>query len=223
MINLSRNKKHKIRIKVTAILIAFMFLFENTGYCALDVARNKSTLRPPMAFSKETRKATVNRYDALLRKNEHEVQTVDPAITSSRTLRLRGERRSLDAGAEESKRSIEKLILMPGLNAEMQVKILMTQEELSELETFAHKVGDDNIATLFNKAIDVLALQGSNVSKLEKKSILLALIGSGESENLFEDGRDTNFIGINRTFFNIADLYPQVARILFIAGIAREL
>lgn len=42
-----------IHIKAIAILIFLIFLFENTGYSFTDTSDNKSTLRPPMLFSKE--------------------------------------------------------------------------------------------------------------------------------------------------------------------------
>jgi len=45
-------KKHNAYIKIVAILIALIFLSENAGYSFADAPNNKTTLRPPLVFSK---------------------------------------------------------------------------------------------------------------------------------------------------------------------------
>lgn len=69
MLNLITGKKYRIYIKAIALIIAFIFIFENTGYSFSDTAQNKTSLRKPLDFNDQK---AASRYSALVEKmTEH--------------------------------------------------------------------------------------------------------------------------------------------------------
>ncbi len=63
MPSLINNKKYRIYIKAITLMVAFIFIFENTGYSFSDTAQNKTSLRKPLDFNDQK---AASRYSALI-------------------------------------------------------------------------------------------------------------------------------------------------------------
>ncbi|MDO8603789.1 MAG: M48 family metalloprotease [Candidatus Omnitrophota bacterium] len=141
-------------------------------------------------------------------------------------LALKGERNSFtesDAEGEKGKRT--ERILVPGVNiknVQGEDVFEMTQSELSELAD-ALQLSEEALGALIRKAFSMLERAGISTDSIRDAKILIALLEENASEHLFEDHRENNLIGINRTFLEIARNNPKLAQILFTVGLAHEL
>jgi len=145
---------------------------------------------------------------------------------SFEALKLRGERQRFTLADAAQERQTEKnwqpvagVGGVPGDMFEMPVK------DRQELERVLGQGSDGGIGALLAKA--VAALTEGLRTRLNGRTIRVSLINENVSQHLFEDPENNNYIGINRTFLEIASalnkINPKIAPVFFVAGVAHEL
>ncbi|MFC1623747.1 glycoside hydrolase family 15 protein [Candidatus Omnitrophota bacterium] len=142
-------------------------------------------------------------------------------------LLLKGERNDINVSREVEARPERERILVRGVGIkdaqDKDVDVFeMTEGELDELKR-ALNLSEGELGALIHKAFSTLERSGITTDSIRDTKILIALLEENASKRLFEDHRENNFIGINRTFLDIAKENPELARILFTVGLAHEL
>lgn len=198
---------------IAAILLYRQLMNEPNAY--------KTTLEQWKERAPKIRK----KLDRLLEIKSKEKDTSLELNAHFEALPLKGERNPINAGKEIKKRPEEKRIAVPNVdikNTQGEDVFEMTKGELGELTT-ALGMSEGEIGAFIHKAFSTLERWGIDTSRIRDKKILIALLEKEASQHLFEDCQENDFIGINRTFLNIARTNPGLARILFIVGLAHEL
>jgi len=134
-----------------------------------------------------------------------------------KALRLRGERSAVRIRIETRGRAkTARAVNVHGAPPDF---IRMVPSERRALMD-ALQLGEDEFGALLKEALD---RSGVDPSALPTPSLLIALLERENSKYLFEDHKQNSFIGVNKTFLDMAYADPLAARALFVLGLAHEL
>jgi len=95
----------------------------------------------------------------------------------------------------------------------------MAEDGVAELSHILGITDEEKLGALIHRAFATLERWNINTTYITDKKILIALLEKTSSKHLLEDCTQNNFIGINKTLLEIAELDTEVARILFVVGL----
>ncbi|MCR4337325.1 MAG: AarF/UbiB family protein [Candidatus Omnitrophica bacterium] len=131
---------------------------------------------------------------------------------------------TVDASLELARRADTRRPI-PGVDVKNQANEPVFDMVPAELQEIAAnlRISPEEVGGLVNRAFRALEESGLDSRRILQKKILLALLNKDAFGHPFGDHEENSLIILTRILFDLAKFNPEVARILFIVGVAHEL